>query len=183
MTDEDWYSGPFMQTYTGRRFWPTAPRTEDIDAVDIAHSLSLQCRYNGHVKRFYSVAEHCVLMSHVVSDENKLWALLHDATEAYVGDMVRPLKIQIPVFSEIEDRVMVCVAEKFGLSTAIMPDEVKDADNRIIVNEKAELLVNTDHNWGLEHLEPLVVEIIGWYPPAAEVKYIQRLEELLRKQN
>jgi hypothetical protein len=84
--------GDWMQTFTGRAFYPLDPRPEDIDPVDIAHALSLICRYGGHSSRFYSVAEHCVLMSHAVAPEHALWALLHDATEAYLGDMIRPLK-------------------------------------------------------------------------------------------
>src|SRR5438093_1391342 len=111
MTDR----GDWMQTYSGAKFYPMHPRAEDVDPIDIAHSLSLLCRYNGHLDRFYSVGEHCVLMSQAVGPENALWALLHDATEAYVGDMVRPLKLQQPSFVEAEDRVMAAICERFGL--------------------------------------------------------------------
>lgn len=83
--------GDWMMTYSGRAFWPLDPRADEIDPLDIAHALSMLCRYGGHVRRFYSVAEHCVLMSHAVAPEHALWALLHDATEAYMVDLPRPI--------------------------------------------------------------------------------------------
>src|SRR4051812_20612492 len=94
--ERDWLRGDWMQTYTGRAFWPLDAQPEDVDPLDIAAALSMLCRYGGHVSRFYSVAEHCLLMSEAVAPEHALWALLHDATEAYMGDMVRPLKRQMP---------------------------------------------------------------------------------------
>ncbi|MDO4254358.1 MAG: hypothetical protein Q4C81_04310 [Kocuria sp.] len=100
-----WQRGNWMQTYTGRRFYPLDSRPEDVDVVDVAHALSMQCRYNGHVRLFMSVAEHCVLVSRLVPSEHALWGLLHDATEAYVGDMVRPLKLHMPEYRAVEDRV------------------------------------------------------------------------------
>src|SRR5690242_11754504 len=84
--------GDWMQTYTGRRFWPLDPRVDDIDIGDIAHHLSLVCRFAGACREFYSVAQHCVGVSYVCDPKDALWGLLHDAAEAYVGDMVRPLK-------------------------------------------------------------------------------------------
>jgi hypothetical protein len=109
MTDQSlgtrgWHRGGWMQTFTGRQFFPMDPRPEEVDPTDIAHALSLLCRYNGHVDRFYSVAEHCVHLSYVVPPEHALWALLHDATEAYVGDMISPLKIHMPGYRAAEDR-------------------------------------------------------------------------------
>lgn len=90
-----WHRGSWMQTYTGRRLFPMDPSPADVDIIDIAHALSMQCRYNGHVRRFMSVAEHCVLISENVPAQDALWGLLHDATEAYVGDMIRPLRDQV----------------------------------------------------------------------------------------
>lgn len=123
-----WHRGNFMQSYTGKKFYSLDPRPEDIDIVDIAHALSMQCRYNGHYRRFYSVAEHCVLLSKLFTAEYALWALLHDETEAYVGDMVRPLKAHLPDYCAAEDRVMIAIAERFGLESAVMPPEVVAAD-------------------------------------------------------
>lgn len=167
-----------MQTFTGRQFYPMDPRAEEIEPVDIAHALSLICRYGGHVKRFYSVAEHCVLMSEEVPAEHALWALLHDATEAYVGDMVRPLKRQLPDYCAAEDRVMVSVAERFGLASAEMPPEVKDADNRILLTERDALMPNTRYSWAQDGMTPLPVTVSGWQPREAEARYLARLADL-----
>jgi hypothetical protein len=121
-TDPGWHRGDWMQTFTGRKFYPTAPLADDIDIVDIAHALSHLCRYAGHVDRFYSVAEHCVKVSEwveaVTGDTGAaLEALLHDATEAYVVDVPRPLKVQLPDYRRAEGRVQLAVWQRFGLPT------------------------------------------------------------------
>jgi hypothetical protein len=179
-----------MQTYTGGRFYPLDPSPLEVDPVDIAHALSLVCRYGGHVTRFYSVAEHCVLLSHAVSPENALWALLHDAAEAYVGDMVRPLKRMMPAYVDAEDGVLLVIALRFGLEWRPdvpwrMPDEVKEADNRIILTERAALMRPTADVWMEDTLTPLPVTICGWKPAEAEARYFARLVELarIREQN
>jgi hypothetical protein len=84
--------GDWMQTYTGRQFWPIDPRADEIDIVDIAHALSQQCRFAGHCKSFYSVATHSWHTSNVCNSENALWGLLHDAAEAYLVDLPTPIK-------------------------------------------------------------------------------------------
>jgi hypothetical protein len=175
---QQWIRGAWMQTYTGQRFYPTAAEVDDVDPIDIAHALSLLCRYNGHVQRFYSVAEHCVHLSRAVAPEHALWALLHDATEAYVGDMVRPLKVQIPAYVEVEDRLMTVIADRFDLCPKQMPDEVKDADTRILLDERDVLMPNVRYAWDIDDLEPLGVVIEGWAPATAEARYLDRLHEL-----
>ncbi|MDI1288693.1 MAG: hypothetical protein PSX37_01920 [bacterium] len=95
--------GDWMNTFTGQKFYPLDPRADEVHAPDIAKALSQICRYGGHTSQHYSVAEHCVLMSLAVAPEHALFALLHDATEAYVGDMVRPLKQALPEYRAIED--------------------------------------------------------------------------------
>ena len=82
----------WIQTYTGGKFHLLAPRQEEINIVDIAHALSMMCRFTGHVRRFYSVSEHSWHASYLVPKQDALWALLHDASEAYMADMNRPLK-------------------------------------------------------------------------------------------
>ena len=176
-TEETWTRGDWMQTFTGRKFYPLSPQADEIDPVDIAHALSLLCRYGGHVDRFYSVAEHCVLMSHAVSPEHALWALLHDATEAYVVDVPRPLKRSLPEYQVVEEKVMIAIAEKFGLSMP-MPTEVKDADNRILLTERNMLMSSTRERWAQEDLVPLPVTINAWLPSQAEYHYTERLMEL-----
>jgi hypothetical protein len=178
MSAEAWERGSWMQTFTGRRFYPLAPSPDDVDPIDIAHALSLICRYGGHTRRFYSVAEHCVLMSYEVPAEDALWALLHDATEAYVGDMVRPLKHHMADYIEVEDRVAWAISERFDLDPA-MPASVKAADNRILLDERAALLTPTDDVWdSIADLSPLGVTVVGLDPLAAEYLYRQRLDDL-----
>lgn len=172
--------GNWLQTYTGRAFYPLAPEVGDIDPADIAHALSLLCRYGGHVRRFMSVAEHCVLMSYAVAPENALWALLHDATEAYMGDMIRPLKLAMPAYREAEDRLMAVICDRFGLDHEF-PAEVKDADLRILRDERDALMAPPPQPWdAIEDLPPLGVRVEGWLPRKAERRYLARLAELTR---
>lgn len=168
-----------MQTFTGRAFYPLSAMPDDVDPLDIAHALALTCRYGGHVRRFYSVAEHCVLMSRAVAPEFALWALLHDATEAYVGDMVRPLKRMMPTYREVEDRLMVVICDRFALDHKF-PAEVHDADSRILLDERASMLGPLPKPWGtdLEAMQPLGVAVEGWSPDDAEWRYLDRLTEL-----
>lgn len=177
--EDEWMRGDWMQTYTGRRFPPEDPKPSDIDPVDIAHSLSLLCRYAGHVSKFYSVAEHCILMSEAVSPENALAALLHDATEAYVVDLPRPVKRLLPEYQALEGRVWDAIAARFEVDTVI-PPEVHEADTRILLTEKALLLPHSEERWpGLDGIEPLPVVITPMAPKRAERIYRARLEELL----
>ena len=170
--------GDWMQTYTGRAVYPMAPEVDDIDPVDIAHALSLLCRYGGHVNRFYSVAEHCVLMSRAVSPVNALWALLHDATEAYLGDMIRPLKRAMPEYRDIEDRLKAVICDRFGIGHQC-PPEVKLADNRILRDERDALMAVPPLPWAaIENVSALRVDIQGWDPAVAEFLYLDRLNEL-----
>lgn len=173
---QTWQRGKWMQTYTGQQFYPMDPRVEDINHIDIAHSLSMQCRYNGHVKQFYSVAEHCVIISHLVEPKHALWALLHDSTEAYVGDVISPLKHHLPQYREIEDRLMLVIAKKYCLDPE-MPAEVHEADRRILLDERAALLGTPAADWGIPG-SPFGVNIPAWSPAEAEAQYLARFAEL-----
>lgn len=181
---EDWHAGFFMQTFTGRKFYPLAPDPDDVDAEDIAHSLSLQCRYNGHIDKFYSVAEHCILMSDYFQDgDHPLLAkkaLLHDSTETYVGDMVRPLKHQpaMQVFRDAENVVGAAIAAHFGMTTLESPT-VKLADSRILLTERAALMGGKVAGaWAVDGLDPLPVRIRAWGPAEAEKEYLLRMAAL-----
>src|SRR4051812_31750950 len=91
---------PYIQTYSGTEFWPLSPKAADVKLIDIAHALSNKCRFAGHCREFYSVAQHSVLVSRQLPDEFKLWGLLHDAGEAYFADIPNPIKIQYTLFDE-----------------------------------------------------------------------------------
>lgn len=185
MTDPDWLRGDWMQTYTGKQFWPMDPRASEIDPDDIAHALSMLCRYGGHSSEFYSVAEHCVLMSYAVSPENALAALLHDASEAYLVDVPRPIKRSdgMAPYRAAERLLMNAIARRFDLRSDSfiyeLPAEVKEADTRILVDERARLMsLGQDLDWGLDGIEPLGVKIQCWSPAIAEDRFIERLSEL-----
>lgn len=130
--------GDWMQVSRGTSFWPLDPRQDEIDIRDVAHALSMVCRYGGHCLRFESVAEHSLYVSYAVggvSPENALWGLLHDASEAYLGDIPRPLKPHLQGYAEWERHLMSLICLKFGLSWP-MPDVVKEMDRRILSNER-----------------------------------------------
>lgn len=179
MITGEWHRGDWMQTYSGRRFYPLDPRPSEIEPEDIAHALSMLCRYAGHVDRFYSVAEHCLLMSGAVAPEHALAALLHDATEAYVVDVPRPLKRYLPEYRGIEDRVWGAIAIRFGLDLEV-PAEVKEADTRILLTERDALMRNAGRWSQDDTYEPLAVQIEAWAPGEAEGRYLSRLAELIR---
>lgn len=124
----------YICTYSGLRFNPLYPDWKLINIHDIAHGLSNICRYGGQCQKFYSVAQHSVIVAQNVSPENAGWGLLHDAPEAYIGDIVAPLKVQDEYifYREAEDRLMDAIAYKFGLDLDA-PPEVKEFD--LIVRE------------------------------------------------
>lgn len=161
--------GDWMQTYTGRKFWPLDPRPEDVCIEDIAHSLSMQARYAGHGKRFYSVAEHCVHVSVACGAETALWGLLHDASEAYLVDVPRPLKRHLPGYVEAEARVMASICIAFGLPDE-MPIGVHELDNRILADEIRQNMAPMD--WHAKHGDPLGVQLQFASPEAAELAFL-----------
>lgn len=168
----------FLQTYSGAPFYPLAADPVDVSIIDIAHALSMLCRYNGHVRRFYSVAEHCVLLSHTVSPEHARWALLHDAAEAYIGDMVWPLKEEIPAYKQVESDIMDAICERFGLDPD-QPAEVTEHDRRIVIDEADSLMAPAQIPWpALVGFAPLGVKVEGWSPTRAEAEYTSRFREL-----
>lgn len=136
--------GPWIGTYTRQKFYPLDPREEEIYIEDIAACLSKLCRFNGHIDRVYTVAEHSVHMARVAGKDVNLarWCLLHDATEAYIGDMVRPLKAVIPKFAEIENNLMKVIAKRFNLGPE--PAMLHVIDNRMCSTEKRDLIEGSE---------------------------------------
>lgn len=132
-------SGCWMLTFTGRKFYPLYPEPEDFFIEDIAHALAHICRFGGHTKKFYSVAEHSIRVAEMAPKEFKLCALLHDAAEAYIGDMIYPLKECMPEFQDAEALIWSALAKRFNLPE-VMPPEVKAIDDRMLLTERRELL-------------------------------------------
>lgn len=169
--------GDWMITFTGRRFWPLDPRVDEVSFLDIAHGLSLICRYGGHTRCFYSVAEHCVHLAQWfvgLGDRARArHALLHDGSEAYIGDIIRPLKPQLPQFKAIEDPLQRLIQRAAGLGA--IPKAVHAADSAIIANEAQALFypeVIERAGWVLPASSLRGVEIAGWMPADAEREWL-----------
>ena len=163
--------GNYIQTFTGKYFYVEDPQEDEICIADIAHALSMQCRYNGHCPRFYSVAEHSVLLARMVPKDMKRWALLHDASETYVPDVPRPFKKYLAGFKEIENKIMVVVAKKYNLK-GNMPDLVHHLDTNI-VGEEATQLWREPPDWAV-HYEPINMPTIqAWEPDRAKDEFIK----------
>ena len=139
---------PWIQTYSGRRFNPTKPNPSAIVIQDIAHALSMQCRFSGHCREFYSVAQHCVLVSHICNSEDALWGVLHDASEAYLVDVPRPLKHsgKFQAYLEMEEVMQRAICERFGLSP-VEPASVKRADKILLSTEARDLMTPLHPDW------------------------------------
>lgn len=173
--------GDFMQTFTGRAVYPLDLRTSDIDIRDIAHALSMQCRYAGHTQRFYSVAEHSVLVARWCRQYGPaaaLEGLLHDATEAYLVDVPRPVKPFLKGYKLMEQRAAEIIGQRFGLDPRGCPECVHEADNRILNDERAALMAPCEREWGLSDARPLGVVIEGWVPARAEREFLALFAEL-----
>lgn len=159
----------WIQTLTGRQFFPLAPRVEDIAIDDIAGALSKLCRFGGHCTRFYSVAEHSVHVASQAPAEHKLAALLHDASEAYLVDIPSPIKPHLTNYRAIEDRLGAAIAEKFGFAWPL-PAEIKRLDTAILSDERAQSMADigvAPRLWG-DPLPGLGVELRFWPPEEAQ---------------
>lgn len=154
--------GDWIITFSGKRFYPLDPRVEDIDIIDIAHSLSLLNRFTGHTRHPYSVAQHSLNVSHMVSAYNyqtlddwqnlSLAGLLHDASEAYVNDLARPLKGMLPEYKYVEDKILDVIDYKFNVNTR--DPRVKEADTVALVTEASQLCYGETWYYGPEYPEP-----------------------------
>lgn len=172
-------NAPWIQTYSGRRFNPLNPNSDAIVIQDIAHALSMQCRFSGHCRYFYSVAQHSVLVSYICGFEFALWGLLHDASEAYLVDMPRPLKRsgKLDAFIAYEHKVQKAVCKRFGLPDK-EPADVKRADTILLATEARDLMSPLHPDWR-SPAEPLPFKIDPWTPKQAEENFLKRFNELV----
>lgn len=174
----------WMQTYTGRKFEPMTPTLDQFDIQDIAHALSMICRFGGHTKRFYSVAEHSVHVSHHCHPDDALAGLLHDAAEAYVGDLIRPIKHQVSMlpYRVAELNILDMILEREGLPPAL-PPSVTHADNAVLAAERdhPEIVGGAIAPWA--ELPPPAPMEFGLYDPFwAKQHFLARYNELKGKQ-
>jgi hypothetical protein len=166
-------------TRSAKRFDLLEPAAHMVDPTDIAHALSMQCRFNGHVKTFYSVAQHCLVVAELVPAQYQLEALLHDATEAYVGDLVSPLKQALPEYRQIEMRVWHAICHRFDIEP-VLPPSVHDADLIALATEKRDLMAPHPDAWPcLTGTHPAQFRIKPMTQPEAAQAYFDRLMQLL----
>lgn len=161
----------WIETYTGKRFDLLEAKPGDVCLEDIAASLSKQCRFNGHTRRFYSVAQHSVYVAQHVDRRFRLAALMHDAHEAYVGDLVSPVKVSIDsqIFRDIENVIKKAVEERFEIEwSPAQRDAIEVADKRMLTTERRQLLPCI-HEWDTPSLEPFDFTIDFMGPDFAEM--------------
>lgn len=170
----------YISTYLGNRFYPQDPARSQIDIEDIAHGLAYTCRFNGQTRTFYSVAQHSLIVSDLVTEELKLDALLHDASEAYLGDVVKPLKALLTEYKIIEKQTSDVIAQTFGLIGCCHP-AIKQADLIALATEKRDLMPYSVEPWHyLAHIEPLPQRLIPQSPNDAKKAFMQRFAELAK---
>ena len=168
----------WLQTFSVIRYYPAAPRPEEVRLVDIAHHLSMQCRYTGACKRFYSVAEHSVLVSEVGPLEYALERLLHDAPEFVLNDLNRPTKHTpwLWGYRHLEARNWKVIAQKFGLPLKLHPS-TKHADDAVLMAERKVLMLPLPGKPWLD-IAPADVQIMCLPPADAEELFLHRFNEL-----
>lgn len=166
----------WFTTYTGVHFDPFDPKIDNIRIEDIAHSLAHQCRFAGHCREFYSVAQHSVIVSANVPPAWMARALLHDASEAYLSDVIRPVKHrpEMKFYRDAEAALQTMICLKFGIDPE-EPDCVKDADTRALRTEMRDLTISVPP--AMEVVEPLDIRILAWGATYAEQQF---LAEFLR---
>jgi hypothetical protein len=171
--------GAWIETWTGRQFFLEDPRPDEVCIEDIARALSLLCRFTGHVNRFYSVAEHSLLVMQNLPLKFQAWGLLHDAAEAYLGDLSAPLKglAALAPYREIESLVLGAVFERFGLALGIVPPMVKQVDLRMLLTERRDLMPSTDNEWSVRG-EPFPHKITDWVPTDIEAQFLRDAKRL-----
>lgn len=167
----------WIETFSGKRFFPLEPRPEDVCIEDIAHALSMQCRFGGHTRHFHSVAYHSLIVSFHCKQENALWGLLHDAAEAYLVDVPRPVKYSVEMegYRAAEVAIMACVCQKFDLPL-VEPADVHEADNAVLLAEKRDLMGKLA--WAGTTAKPIPNRILLVEPFLAKEYFLKRYKEL-----
>lgn len=178
--------GPWFQTYSGVRFHFLDPRPEDILPEDLALGLGQQCRFTGQIGTFYSIAQHSVFCASIARErglgiEEQRFMLLHDASEAYVGDVNRPLKSLLPNYQEIEANIFVAIGDRFGLEP-MEPATVKAIDNEALAVEKNFLHPNSEDWPGMPVVEmPRAFAVLD--PVASVMRFSIMMAELFPDEN
>jgi hypothetical protein len=174
----------FIALLSGAKMNYHFPEESDATIEDLASALSNNCRFSGHLPRFYSIAQHLVNASRIVPAEHAFTALMHDTAEAFTNDLPTPLKWEFPVFKELESKIEAAMGAKFGFQFPY-PPEVKLADTQMLILEK--FYVKEDETvwpfyeeWTrnkVKHLLPKV-DLDSWQPRRAKREFLERYYEL-----
>jgi hypothetical protein len=170
--------GPTILLHSGEYFDFVEPHKSAFTIDDIAHGLSNVCRFAGQSERFYSVAEHSIYVSQIVPPRDALAALMHDAAEAFIGDVSKPLKGLLPEYKAIEDRVEAAIFERFNIPLPL-PKSVKWADITMLATEKFHVMRNHD-DWDYTAGRKMIdMNIECWLPSVAKHQFLCRFNELV----
>jgi len=164
----------WISTFSGKQFDVFNPRVEDVDIEDIAMGLANTCRFRGFVKRWYSVAEHSILMYDLLPQDLRIYGLLHDAAEAYMGDLPKPIKRGLPLIDDIETGILRCVAQKFGLQlNPFFDGRLKRMDWELCVREAEILLPNKTVGWAdVAEMKLGKIDLMGWDRIVAQEQFL-----------
>lgn len=167
---------PWIQTSSGEAFDLLDPDPAVINIQDIAFALSNLCRFTGHVD-FYSVAQHSCIVSDNLPADLRFVGLMHDATEAYIGDISAPLRLCLPAVRAIEDRIWQAIATRYRLPAEI-PPVVKQVDTSLLLAERDQFMKEPPRDWGVDAAPWPITKIRTWNPGEAEYEFLQRFESL-----
>lgn len=171
--------GPTILLASGNYFDMLNPEGSAFTIGDVARGLSNVCRFAGQCERFYSVAEHSVYVSMIAPPEHAYAALMHDAAEAFIGDVTKPLKELLPEYRALEKRVEAAVFARFDVPTP-MPPSVKEADVVMLATEQLQLMRNRDDWDWTRGREPAAISIAAFAPADAYRFFMWRFRELAR---
>lgn len=174
--------GDWFETYTGKCFDILNVNEDMIDIRDIAHALSNTGRFNGHGAKFYSVAEHSYHVSYLCSDP--VAGLLHDASEAYLADIVSPIKPYLTGYKPLENAVMRVIAKRYGFEYPLTKD-IKLADSAALSTEANVMIRSKGDTWAWNVWSPTgerpnkyAFIVYGWSPELAEKYFLKRFYEV-----
>lgn len=174
----------FIALLSGAKMHYHYPEKSDVTIEDIASALSNNCRFSGHLPRFYSIAQHLVNTSRIVPNSHAFTALMHDTAEAFTNDLPTPLKWEFPIFKELEARIESAMSKRFGFEYPY-PPEIKLADTHMLILEK--FYVKEDHSiwpayeeWTKGKVQHLLkkVDLESWQPRRAKREFLERYYEL-----
>lgn len=169
----------FMETNSGKKFEFNNIKEDAIVIEDIAEQISKLCRFNGACRGFYSVAEHSVILSKCVPVEYQLHALLHDATEAYVGDVISPVKREFTSIKEYENKLLPIIFNALGVKyDHMLMDMVHYADIKLLVTEKRQIMPNRYSYGDMEDHESYKIKVQGLNWQNAKQEFLDRWEQL-----